>query len=261
VSPAGAPGHEPVRRAGSSSLMTIGEVLAELQSEFPDVSHSKIRFLEDRGLVSPQRTPSGYRKFSPTDVDRLRFVLSLQRDRYLPLRVIGAYLAAVDRGAEPPVLPGGPVRPPRRLDGLGGPAAPGPVEEEAPAPAPDSPPGRASRADLVAAAGGDAGLVEALEDHGLLARSDGGSYSADAADVVRSARDLAAHGIEPRHLRVLRTAAEREAALVEQVVSPLRRQQRAGSGARAEEVGREIASTLLRLHASVLRTALEGPGA
>ena len=258
MNPAGALGHEPARRPGSSSLLTIGEVLAELQTEFPDVSHSKIRFLEDRGLVSPQRTPSGYRKFSPADVDRLRFVLSLQRDRYLPLRVIGAYLAAVDRGAEPPVLPGGPVRPPRRLDGLGGPAAPGPVEE-APEPVADSPSGRATRADLVAAAGGDTALVEALEDHGLLARSDDG-YSAEAADVVRSARDLAAHGIEPRHLRVLRTAAEREAALVEQVVSPLRRQQRPGSAARAEEVGREIASTLLRLHASVLRTALEGPG-
>jgi hypothetical protein len=120
------------------------------------------------------------------------------------------------------------------------------------------PPGRASRADLLSAAGGDDALLTGLEDHGLVVRSGRGDFPADAADVVRAARELAVHGIEPRHLRVLRTTAEREAALVEQVVSPLRRQQRAGASARAEEVGQQIASTLLRLHGSVLRTALEG---
>ncbi|SDQ39318.1 MerR family transcriptional regulator [Quadrisphaera sp. DSM 44207] len=250
---AGPAGDAAARRPVPSPLLTIGEVLAELQLDFPDVSHSKLRFLEERGLVSPQRTPSGYRKFSPADVERLRFVLSLQRDRYLPLRVIGAYLAAVDRGAEPPALPGGPVRPPRRVD-----AAAGEGREEQAAPT-GAARGRAARADLVALAGGDGRLVEALEEHGLLARSPAGTYPADAADVVRCARELAEHGIEPRHLRPLRTAAEREAALVEQVVSPLRRQQRGGAGARAEEVGREIAGSLLRLHESLLRSALEGP--
>jgi DNA-binding transcriptional MerR regulator len=250
VSPAGpeAVDRSSARRPVPASLLTIGEVLAELQLDFPDISHSKIRFLEDRGLVSPQRTPSGYRKFSPADVERLRFVLSLQRDRYLPLRVIGAYLAAVDRGVEPPPLPGGPVRPPRRLDD------PSPADQEE---GPTSPTGPATRVDLVAAAGGDAELVEALEDHGLVLRGPAGGYGPDALDVVRSAHELAAYGIEPRHLRPLRTAAEREAALVGQVVTPLRRQQRSGSQARAEEVGREIAAALLRLHGSLLRTALD----
>ena len=86
--------------------MSIGEVLAELRPEFPDVTISKIRFLEDQGLVEPERTASGYRKFDHPDLERLRYVLSVQRDHYLPLRVIRDHLAAMDRGLEPPVLPG-----------------------------------------------------------------------------------------------------------------------------------------------------------
>src|SRR5580765_8243482 len=93
--------------------LSIGEVLAQLRTEFPDVTISKIRFLEDQGLVEPDRTPSGYRKFNHQDVERLRYVLSVQRDHYLPLRVIREHLAALDRGQQPPVIPGGAPRAPR----------------------------------------------------------------------------------------------------------------------------------------------------
>ncbi len=279
----GAAGHGPAgggrRRPVPADLLTIGEVLAELQGEFPDVSHSKIRFLEDRGLVTPARTPSGYRKFSRRDVARLQLVLSLQRDHYLPLKVIGEHVAALDAGHAPPRLPGAGYR-----EDLAGEAADAPGVG---APAPDDgrgaspqgaerprvaattsrpvPQGRLSRADVVARAGGDAALVDGLESHGLLPRAGSAGYPAECADVVAAAKVLGAFGIEPRHLRVLRTAAEREATLVEQVVTPLRRTQRSPGGTaggaavpgRAAEVTAELASTLLRLHGSLLRLALD----
>ena len=91
-------------RGNPAATLTIGDVLAHLKAEFPDLTISKIRFLEDQGLVRPERTPSGYRKFSESDVERLRYVLTMQRDHYLPLRVIGEHLEAIDRGLEPPPI-------------------------------------------------------------------------------------------------------------------------------------------------------------
>src|SRR5512135_2096739 len=106
-------------RGAPKPTMSIGEVLAQLRPDFPEVSLSKIRFLEEQGLVDPERTPSGYRKFTHEDVDRLRFVLSVQRDHYLPLRVIREHLDALDAGLEPPALPGGgPPRVPRLVGDL-----------------------------------------------------------------------------------------------------------------------------------------------
>src|SRR5436309_10001691 len=99
----------------SRAFMSIGEVLASLRAEYPDVTISKIRFLEAEGLIEPERTPSGYRKFSREDVARLRYVLSAQRDQYLPLRVIKAHLEAIDRGLEPPDSPGAGPQVPRAL--------------------------------------------------------------------------------------------------------------------------------------------------
>ncbi len=95
----------PGRRPPAADLLTIGEVLGSLREDFPDITPSKVRFLEERGLVTPARTPSGYRKFAPAHVARLRLVLSLQRDHYLPLRVIGEHRAALDAGEAPPLLP------------------------------------------------------------------------------------------------------------------------------------------------------------
>jgi DNA-binding transcriptional MerR regulator len=238
--------------ARAPRLMSIGEVLAELRPEFSDVTHSKIRFLEDQGLVEPERTASGYRKFSQADVERLRFVLGLQRDRYLPLRVIREYLDAIDRGLDPPELPGGAPRAPRVVSdaGVPGPERFGRSRREL----------RLSRAELRDAAQLDEELLSALESYGLVAQDGGGWFDADALEIATVARELRGFGIEARHLRGFRTAAEREVGLVEQVVNPLRRQRQAGAGARADEVAREISSLCVRLHATLVRAALDDAG-
>jgi DNA-binding transcriptional MerR regulator len=227
--------------------MSIGEVLAVLRPEFPDVTISKIRFLEEQGLVEPDRTPSGYRKFSHEDVDRLRFVLSVQRDHYLPLRVIREHLEAVDRGFDPPPLPGGPPRMARLVDTL--PAAP-----ERFGPGPQL---RLTRGELLAAADADAGLLAALESYGLITPHRGTNvYDEQALLVLRAAGQLAGFGIEPRHLRAFRSAADREAGLVEQVAAPLRRQRGPEAAARAEEMTREVAALCVQLHAALVKAAL-----
>jgi DNA-binding transcriptional MerR regulator len=230
-------------RDANPGSMSIGAVLALLRPDFPDVSISKIRFLEDQGLVEPERTPAGYRKFRHRDVERLRYVLGVQRDHYLPLRVIRDHLEAVDQGLEPPVgrAPGSP-----RL--VESPAAPArrPAGEQ-----------RISRAELLAAAGVEDALLRDLESHGLVSIRPGGVYDADAVVLTRTAAELAAFGIEPRHLRAFRSAADREAGLVEQIVSPLRRQRGPEAAARAEEVTRELSGLCVQLHTVLVRAALE----
>lgn len=232
--------------------LSIGEVLARLRPDFPDVTISKIRFLEAEGLVEPERTPSGYRKFSSHDVQRLRYVLAAQRDRYLPLKVIREHLEAIDRGLEPPELPGGEPRVPVSLVSGG-------EYPSADAFRHDAADLRLSRAELVESAGVDEHLLSQLESYGLV-RATGSHYDADALAVARAAAELAAFGIEPRHLRAFKTAADREAGLIEQVVTPLLRQRSAEARARADEVAREIASLSVRLHASLVRAQLGTDG-
>ncbi|MFN8081659.1 MAG: MerR family transcriptional regulator [Kineosporiaceae bacterium] len=232
--------------------MSIGEVLAQLRPEFPDVTISKIRFLEDQGLVEPDRAPSGYRRFSHADVDRLRYVLSVQRDHYLPLRVIREHLEAMDRGHQPAALPGraAPVRPgsPRLVPDSVASADRFAANGAA----------RLTRAELIESARADERLVAALEAYGLIsADARSGQYSLDALTITRTARELASFGIEPRHLRPFRTAADREAGLVEQVIAPLRQHRGAGPAGQAEEVAREVAALAVRLHAALLEAALD----
>ncbi|MDP9844201.1 MerR family transcriptional regulator [Streptosporangium lutulentum] len=212
--------------------MSIGEVLALLQSEFPDVSISKIRFLEGEGLIEPERSPSGYRKFTYADVERLRYILSEQRDRYLPLRVIKDHLEAADRDDRP-------VSKPRA------------VPDDAP------PEVRLSREELLAAAELDEETLTELEDYGLLAAV-ARHYNAEALAVARSVGALAAFGLRARHLRAVRAAAEREAGLVEQAVAPLLRRRGPGAIDQADETAREITGLLLELHASLLRSGVRG---
>ena len=227
--------------------MSIGEVISVLRPEFPDVTISKIRFLEEQGLVEPDRTPSGYRKFSHTDVERLRFVLSVQRDHYLPLRVIREHLEALDRGLDPQPLPGGPPRGPRLVETT-------PTAPERFGPGPQL---RMTRGELMAAAKADADLLAALESYGLVTAHRGSmGYDEEALAIARAAAQLAGFGIEPRHLRAFRSAADREAGLVEQVAAPLRRQRGPEAAARAEEITCEVAALCVQLHAALVKSAL-----
>ncbi len=185
----------PTDKAQQPRLHTIGAVCARLQPEFADISISKIRYLEDQGLLTPKRTRGGYRLFSEEDVERLETILRLQRDEFLPLRVIRQELAAG----------GGAERKRRR------PAVLGEVESEL------------DLQELCERAGIDLALARALEEFGLLVpRVEGGErlYRESDADVAAACGRLAQFGIDARHLRTFRNSAGREAALLEQLVAP-----------------------------------------
>ena len=207
-------------RAGVS----IGQVLDELRPEFPDISPSKIRFLEAEGLIQPLRSSSGYRRFAVADIERLRFILTAQRDEYLPLRVIKD-----------------------RLDAVDGTAAGG---------AGEVPPVAMTRSELLTAAGAAEGLLAELEDYGLVRRAR--VYGTQALSVVREAVLLAEYGIQPRHLRAVKASADREASLVEQAVAPMTRQK--GSREPALRAARDIAGRIARLHATLVEDGLTEAG-
>ncbi|NYG57536.1 DNA-binding transcriptional MerR regulator [Nocardioides daedukensis] len=228
--------------------MNIGQVLSELEGDFPGISHSKIRFLEDKGLIDPERTSAGYRKFSARDVDRLRYILRMQRDHYLPLKVIGEHLDAMDRGLQPPAIEEvGPRVPSVAL------ATDGMPSVESFRSTSDL---RVSRRELLKVAGIDEDLLAQLETFGLVTASRSGHFDADDLVIAKAACDLAAFGLEPRHLRTFRTAADREVGLVEQVVAPVRGGRDASARARAEEAVAEIAALTVKLHATLVKKGL-----
>lgn len=226
------------------ALVSIGAVLSRLRDEFPEVTISKIRFLEAEGLVEPQRTPSGYRKFSAGDVERLAYVLRVQRDHYLPLRVIREHLDALDRG-EQVALPG-PAESRETLDGVLEAA----VEPEPPAEL------RIGREELLAATGADGAELDQWESYGLVEAGRDGGYDPESVNIGRLIVDLGRFGLEPRHLRAVKAAADREAGLVEQVVAPLRRHRNPQTRTHAEATARELAALSVRLHAAMVRSAL-----
>src|SRR5579859_622821 len=213
----------PARGSASRGSISIGNVLDELSPEFPDISPSKIRFLESEGLIQPLRSSSGYRRFAVADIERLRFILTAQRDEYLPLRVIK-----------------------ERLDGVDGTAA-----EDG-----DPPALSMTRSELLAAARAAEELLAELEDYGLVRRAR--AYGSQALAVVRSAALLAGYGIQPRHLRAVKAAAEREVSLVEQAVAPLTRQK--GSREPALVAAHDIAGHIARLHATLVEDGLTEAG-
>jgi DNA-binding transcriptional MerR regulator len=243
---------ESAASAARSTRMNIGQVLDRLRPDFPGVTIPKIRFLEAEGLIKPERTPAGYRKFTADDVERLRYILTMQRDHYLPLRVIGEHLDAIDRGLEPPPVESVVPTVPRvalAADGL---------------PSPESftrhDALRLSRQELLKIAEVDEALLDELEQYGLISRRRGTRhYDTDALVIAQTARDLAAYGFEPRHLRAFKTAADREVGLVEQVVAPHKRGRDAAAQARAEETVSEIAALSVRLHATLVKSALRSP--
>jgi DNA-binding transcriptional MerR regulator len=210
------------------AYLGIGEVLAQLRAEFPDIRVSKIRFLESEGLIAPARSPSGYRRFGPADVEQLRFILTTQRDQYLPLRVIKERLTQPAAG-----------RPA---------AAPGSQRGE-----------MLSRRELLDAAGIEEAQLSELETYGLVRRV-GRQYGQDAVDVAVTVAALAAYGVEARHLRAVRAAVERETSLIEQVVAPTLRQRNPEARELAGQTAREIAALLLPLHRALIEAALAEAG-
>jgi DNA-binding transcriptional MerR regulator len=233
----------------SRARMNIGEVLDRLRPEYPGITIPKIRFLEDKGLIKPERTPSGYRKFSPEDVERLRYVLRMQRDHYLPLKVIGEHLDAIDRGLEPPPIDAVvPTVPNVALAADGLPSAESFNRRDNL---------RLSRRELVKIAEISEELLDELEQYALIsARPGTGHYDTDALVVAKTARELADFGFEPRHLRAFKTSADREVGLVEQIVAPHKRSRDAAAKGRAEEAVSEIAALSVRLHATLVKIGL-----
>jgi DNA-binding transcriptional MerR regulator len=221
--------------------LSIGAVLTQLRPEFPDVTISKIRFLEAEGLVRPARTESGYRQFTAADVERLRFVLAAQRDHYLPLKVIREQLDAADRAPAPPQ---------RALVAV--PGLPTPDDFDA---------GTDSdvwftHTELLAHTGADAHLVAELEQYGLIRPDETGRYDSDAAVVTSTARAMTDFGIEPRHLRAFRASADREVGLLSQIVAPLHRHRDPATRARAEDMRRELAALSVTLHTLLVKAGL-----
>ena len=234
--------------------MSIGEVLARLRPEFPDVTISKLRFLEAEGLVEPLRAPSGYRKFTPAHVERLRFVLAAQRDRYLPLRVIREQLDEMERGERvvgPAPAPPAPMAPAPTASMPTPPAAA--VVPQVRVELGDS---RLTRAELAERSGLDDAGLEDLEQYGLLVPTANGYYGGDALMVARIAAQLADYGIEGRHLRPYRATADREVGLLAQLVPPLARQ--AGPTGRAQALAtvHELAALCAQLHGALVRQGL-----
>ena len=206
------------------AYLGIGEVLARLRAEFPDVSVSKIRFLESEGLIEPARSPSGYRRFDESDVERLRYILIAQRDQYLPLRVIKERL-------------------PRHPEGTEAGRRPAPL----------------SRSEFLAAAGIDEKQLAELENFGLIRRT-GRVYERDALQIASAAAVLGEYGVEARHLRAVRAAVEREMSFIEQVVAPTLRQRNPEARDQAGRTAREIAAVTMRLHGALIEAALAEAG-
>jgi DNA-binding transcriptional MerR regulator len=246
---------------------TIGEVLNRLKDEFDDITISKIRFLEAEGLISPDRTESGYRKFTPADIDRLRYVLRAQRDRYLPLKVIKEELDRLDAGLPvggPAAPDAAPVAPEASATVAGGTVAAatsngssGSAETTAEAPSLLEPPPaevQLTESELADATGLTDRDVASLRDHGLL--SGGSSYDRDDLRVVELAAELLGAGLEARHLRMYRQFADREAALAEQLVAPMLRQRNPDSRRAATEQAERLAAAGGALHRTLLARQL-----
>ena len=208
---------------------SIGEVLSLLQADFPDISISKIRFLESRGLVNPHRSESGYRKFLDSDVDRLRWILTMQRDQFLPLRVIKERLESESpEGSE-----AASVEPPR--EAVRTPSS----RFRTPAPGVDD----LDPSELARQAGLSAPQLDQLIRFGLLEpheTANGPRFTRDELRVARAATAFMRHGIEARHLKAWRVAAEREAGMLEQIVRPVARQGSASAQQRALEVAEDL---------------------
>ncbi|GAB2543845.1 transcriptional regulator FtsR [Brachybacterium huguangmaarense] len=219
--------------SASGARLSIGQVLEMLREEFPDLSHSKLHYLEAEELISPQRTPSGYRKYSSADVDRLVFVLRAQRDRFWPLKVIKEHLSEHgidDAGSVTSIA-----------------SRPGPTAQLQPV--------RLDRSSLLREARVDEELLVELEQFGLLPQGEL-FYGATELDIVRSARALADEGLRPRHLVMVRSAVQREAHMIRSVALPHSRPADSASRGGAEDLARDLGESMNTLHNALLRSTL-----
>ncbi|HEU0257257.1 MAG TPA: MerR family transcriptional regulator [Microbacteriaceae bacterium] len=222
------------QNAAAASLLGIGQVLAKLSPEFPDLTPSKLRFLEEQGLVSPSRTRAGYRKFSSADVERLRLVLTMQRERYLPLRVIHRYLDDLDAGRAP------------RLPGAVGAAS---ILDSGQ---------RLTKAALLARTGASAALFSEAVSASLISPAQ--TYDEGALRILTALVALWRSGIEPRHLRTFRGAWEREVSLIESALLPVSRHPGSSSKERAAELAKDIARNLDVIRSGMVRRGLNDRG-
>jgi DNA-binding transcriptional MerR regulator len=233
--------------------MSIGAVLDLLRGDFPDVTISKIRFLEAEGLVTPERTASGYRRFTAYDCARLRFILTAQRDQYLPLKVIKAQLDAQADGELPQT--GSAYGVPRlvpvesRFDTVSDESAAG-LSGVAP------PQVRLRREDLLARSGIDEVLLTELIKAGVIKRGAAGFFDEHSVMIAQCARALADYGVEPRHLRAFRSAADRQSDLIAQIAGPVVKAGKAGARDRADDLAREVAALAITLHTSLIKSAV-----
>lgn len=226
-----------------SSQLSIGEVLNSLRGEFSDISISKIRFLESEGLIEPERSQSGYRKFSIDDVKRLRYILRTQRDHYLPLKIIKEHLDALDRGLEPPDL----------------------VEVEPQVPKVShlklektKRPIRLTEDELLQESGLDPKQLAELEKLGLISRlADLRHFDDWALNIAKISAALSNYGLEPRHLRSFKTAADREFSLIKQVTTPFSKRKHPDAVSKANEMMVEIAQLTNLLQAALIQSTLE----
>jgi DNA-binding transcriptional MerR regulator len=222
----------------SRDYLSIGEVLDAVRTDFPDVSISKIRFLESEGLIEPERTPSGYRKFFDKDVDRLRYILGLQRDHFLPLKVIKERIASgVNGGAAPSTSPT--------------------LVPDAPATAPAVSSSEVSltRDELARSAGLDERSLNGLLEFGIIDRSKD-AFDGDDLIAAKAAAGLIGYGVEPRHLKMYRHFAERESAVFEQIVSPVARRRDPQAQQEAARSITEIMGLAQRFRDAMLRSTM-----
>jgi DNA-binding transcriptional MerR regulator len=217
----------PIFQARSARLLTIGQVLNELTPEFSDLTQSKLRFLEENGLVTPQRTDSGYRKFSENDLARLRLILELQRDRYLPLKVIRQYLLDLDGGKQPS-LPG-----------------------QSDAPASQTRLTKAkkiTRIELIAETAITDALIADAQSVGLISDE---PFDSNTIEIARSIMQLQRYGITPRHLRGVKAAADREIGIIQGVIAPVLSKKDSSSRSRAAHFAGEI-----QAHFAIIRNEM-----
>ena len=218
--------------ARQTKLFNIGHVLAELNKDFEDLSPSKLRFLEEQGLVSPQRTASGYRKFTQLDIERIRIVLELQRDQYLPLKVIRAYLADLDAGKQPSLPSGASVNPQHLRQARNK---------------------TFTKIELIAETAITDSLIAEAQDVNLIGAE---PFETKDVEIARAIVHLQRFGIAPRHLRGLKASTDREIGIIEGVVAPVLSKNDTASRSRAAHYAAEIENQFASIRAELIRSVI-----